>query len=97
MDGDSNYGHLSYNGQLNETIELKFSIFYGNFNKDNSGTRNTWGINNREFYGSTLGLDFILEKDIKVGFFLTHINEELTYRNRSLDRNIGGLSFDYNF
>ena len=97
MDGDSNYGHLTYNGQLNETMEFKFSIFYGNFNKDKSGSKNTWSVSNEEFYGSTISLDFTLENNIKIGLFLTHINEGLAYRNRNLDRNIGGFSLDYGF
>ncbi len=97
IDGDSNYIHLSYNGEVNDLTKVEFSLFYGDFNKDDSGDKNSWGVTNEDFYGIILNFDFNINSNIDVGLNLSNFSESLTYRGKVLDRNILGLDFKYRF
>ena len=97
IDGDSNYAHISFNGVINNFTNLEFSILYGNFNKDKNGDKNSWGINNEDFYGMVLNFDFKISPNIEAGLNFTSLSEKLTYRGKIIERNILGLDFKYRF
>lgn len=97
IDGDSNYVHLSFNGEVNNLTNIEFSMFYGNLNKDNSGVQNSWGTINDDFFGIILNFDFKVNTKIDVGLNLTSLSETLSYRGKILDKNIIGLDFKYRF
>ena len=97
IDGDSNYVHLSVNSEVNNFTKIEFSLFYGNLNKDNSGTNNSWGTTNEDFYGIILNFDFNINSKIEVGLNFTNLSETLSYRGKILDKNIIGLDFKYRF
>ena len=97
IDGDSNYVHLSVNSEVNNFTKIEFSLFYGNLNKDNSGSNNSWGTTNEDFYGIILNFDFNINSKIEVGLNFTNLSETLSYRGKILDKNIIGLDFKYRF
>ena len=97
IDGDSNYMHLSLNSEINNVTNIEFSMFYGNLNKDNSGTKNSWGTTNEDFYGIVLNFDFKVNSKIDIGLNLTSLSESLSYRGKTLDKNILGIDFKYRF
>ncbi len=97
IDGDSNYVHLSFNGEVNNLTNIEFSMFYGNLNKDNSGVQNSWGTTNDDFFGIILNFDFKVNEKIDMGLNLTSLSETLSYKGRILDKNIIGLDFKYRF
>ncbi len=97
IDGDSNYVHLSFNGEINSATNIEFSLLYGNLNKDKSGTTNSWGIKNEDFFGVVLNFDFKVNENMDVGLNLTSLSEALSYRGRELDKNILGLDLKYRF
>lgn len=97
IDGDSNYVHLSFNGEVNNLTNIEFSMFYGNLNKDNSGVQNSWGTINDDFFGIILNFDFKVNTKIDVGLNLMSLSETLSYRGKILDKNIIGLDFKYRF
>ena len=97
IDGDSNYFHLSYNGEINNKTNVEFSLIYGNFNKDDSGLRNSWGIKNEDFFGIVLNFDFKINKKVEAGLNITSLSEKLTYKGKVIDENILGLDFKYRF
>ena len=97
IDGDSNYMHLSLNSKINNVTNIEFSMFYGNLNKDNSGTKNSWGTANEDFYGIVLNFDFKVNSKTEIGLNLTSLSETLSYRGKTLDKNILGLDFKYRF
>ena len=97
IDGDSNYAHLSFNGEINDKTNIEFSILYGNLNKDNSGSKNSWGIINEDFLGIVLNFDFKVNSKIEAGMNLIFLSEELAYRGKILEKNILGLDFKYRF
>jgi len=97
IDGDSNYMHLSINSEINNVTNIEFSILYGNLNKDKSGTKNSWGTSNEDFYGIILNFDFKLNSKIDFGLNLTSLSESLSYRGKVLDKNILGIDFKYRF
>jgi len=97
IDGDSNYVHLSVNSEINNVTKIEFSLLYGNLNKDNSGARNSWGTTNEDFYGIVLNFDFRVNSNIDLGLNLTSLSESLSYRRKTLDRNILGIDFKYRF
>jgi hypothetical protein len=97
IDGDSNYAHLSYNGEINNFTNIEFSIFYGNFNKDKDGIRNSWGTQNDDFFGIALNFDFKINSKIDAGINITSLSEELLYREKFIDKTIIGLDFKYRF
>ena len=97
IDGDSNYVHLSFNGEVNNLTNIEFSMFYGNLNKDNSGVQNSWGTTNNDFFGIILNFDFKVNEKIDMGLNLTSLSETLSYKGRILDKNIIGLDFKYRF
>lgn len=97
IDGDSNYVHLSFNGEANNLTNIEFSMFYGNLNKDNSGVQNSWGTINDDFFGIILNFDFKVNTKIDVGLNLMSLSETLSYRGKILDKNIIGLDFKYRF
>jgi len=97
IDGDSNYMHLSVNSEINSLTKVEFSFLYGNFNKDNSGAMNSWGITNKDFYGIILNFDFNINSNIDVGLNITSLSESLSYRGKILDKNILGIDFKYRF
>ena len=59
--------HLSLNSEINNVTNIEFSLFYGNLNKDNSGTKNSWGTTNEDF-GIVLNFDFNINSKIDIGF-----------------------------
>ena len=97
IDGDSNYMHLSLNSEINNVTNIEYSMFYGNLNKDNSGTKNSWGTTNEDFYGIVLNFDFKVNSKIDIGLNLTSLSESLSYRGKTLDKNILGIDFKYRF
>ena len=97
IDGDSNYAHISFNGEINNFTNLEFSVLYGNLNKDKSGNKNSWGINNEDFFGIVLNFDFKISPKIEAGLNFISLSEELIYRGRILEKNIVGLDFKYRF
>tara|TARA_B100001121_G_C18498661_1_gene530903 strand:- start:117 stop:800 length:684 start_codon:yes stop_codon:yes gene_type:complete len=97
IDGDSNYMHFSVNAEVNNFTNIELSFLYGNLNKDNSGSKNSWGTTNEDFYGIVLNFDFDINSKIIVGLNLTSLSESLIYRGKTLDRNILGLDFNYRF
>ena len=97
IDGDSNYAHISFNGEINNFTNLEFSVLYGNLNKDKSGNKNSWGINNEDFFGIVLNFDFNISPKIEAGLNFVSLSEELIYRGRILEKNIVGLDFKYRF
>ena len=97
IDGDSNYVHLSVNSEINNVTNIEFSMFYGNLNKDNSGTKNSWGTANEDFYGIVLNFDFKINSKTEIGLNLTSLSEALSYKGKTLDKNILGLDFKYRF
>ena len=97
IDGDSNYAHISFNGEINNFTNLEFSVLYGNLNKDKSGNKNSWGINNEDFFGIVFIFDFKISPKIEAGLNFISLSEELTYRGRILEKNIVGLDFKYRF
>ena len=97
IDGDSNYIHLSVNSEINNLTKIEFSLFYGNLNKDKSGAENSWGTTNEDFYGIILNFDFSINSKIEVGLNLTGLSESLSYRGKTLDKNILGIDFNYRF
>jgi len=97
IDGDSNYAHLSYNGEINDFTKIEFSIFYGNFNKDKDGIRNSWGTQNDDFFGIALNFDFKINSKIDAGINITSLSEELLYREKFIDKSIIGIDFKYRF
>tara|TARA_B100001113_G_C21119860_1_gene626906 strand:- start:1884 stop:3338 length:1455 start_codon:yes stop_codon:yes gene_type:complete len=97
IDGDSNYVHLSFNGEVNNLTNIEFSMFYGNLNKDNSGVQNSWGTTNDDFFGIVLNFDFKVNAKIDVGLNLTSLSEKLSYRGKMIEKNIIGLDFKYRF
>ena len=97
IDGDSNYVHLSFNGEVNNYTNIEFSLLYGNFNKDNSGTKNSWGTSNDVFYGIVLNFDFNISSKIDIGFNMINLSETLSYKGKNLDKNILGIDFKYRF
>ncbi len=97
IDGDSNYAHISFNGEVNNFTNLEFSVLYGNLNKDKSGNKNSWGVNNEDFFGIVLNFDFKIRPKIEAGLNFISLSEELTYRGRILEKNILGLDFKYRF
>ena len=70
---------------------------YGNLNKDDSGTKNSWGTTNEDFYGIVLNFDFKVNSKIDIGLNLTSLSESLSYRGKTLDKNILGIDFKYRF
>ena len=70
---------------------------YGNLNKDKSGAENSWGTTNEDFYGIILNFDFSINSKIEVGLNLTGLSESLSYRGKTLDKNIIGMDFKYRF
>ena len=68
IDGDSNYYNFSINSQINDLTTIEFSLLYGNFNKDKSGTMNSWGVLNEDFFGIILNFDFKISEKIEAGF-----------------------------
>jgi len=97
IDGDSNYAHISFNGEINNFTNLEFSVLYGNLNKDKSGNKNSWGINNEDFFGIVFNFDFKISPKIEAGLNFISLSEELIYRGRILEKNIVGLDFKYRF
>ena len=97
IDGDSNYMHLSLYSEIDSVTNIEFSIIYGNLNKDSSGTKNSWGITNKDFYGIVLNFDFKFNSKIDFGLNLMSISESLSYRGKALDKNILGIDFKYRF
>ena len=97
IDGDSNYVHLSFNGEVNNYTNIEFSLLYGNFNKDLSGTKNSWGTTNDVFYGIVLNFDFNISSKIDIGFNMINLSETLSYKRKNLDKNILGIDFKYRF
>ena len=97
IDGDSNYAHISFNGEINNFTNLEFSILYGNLNKDKSGNKNSWGTNNEDFFGIVLNFEFKIDPKIEAGLNFISLSEELTYRGKILEKNIVGLDFKYRF
>ena len=97
IDGDSNYAHISFNGEINNFTNLEFSVLYGNLNKDKSGNNNSWGINNEDFFGIVFNFDFKISPKIEAGLNFISLSEELIYRGRILEKNIVGLDFKYRF
>ena len=89
--------HLSLNSEINTITNIEFSMFYGNLNKDNSGTKNSWGTANEDFYGIVLNFDFKVNSKIEIGMNLTSLSESLAYRGKTLDKNILGIDFKYRF
>ena len=97
IDGDSNYAHISFNGEINNFTNLEFSVLYVNLNKDKSGNKNSWGINNEDFFGIVFNFDFKISPKIEAGLNFISLSEELIYRGRILEKNIIGLDFKYRF
>ncbi len=97
IDGDSNYYNFSINSQINDLTTIEFSLLYGNFNKDKSGTMNSWGVLNEDFFGIILNFDFKISEKIEAGLNLMALSERVAYRGRILDENILGLDFKYRF
>ena len=97
IDGDSNYFQFSVSSELNGNTKVEFSLIYGNFNKDGTGVRNSWGVTNEDFYGIVLNFDFNINSKIDVGLNLTNLSETLSYRGKTLDKNILGMDFKYRF
>ena len=97
IDGDSNYINFSYLGELNDSTNIEFSLIYGNLNKDNSGEKNTWGVENEDFFGIILNFDFKVDSKTEVGFNIMSLSEILLYRGKTLDKNILGIDFKYRF
>jgi len=97
IDGDSNYMQFSFNSEINNVTKIEFSLLYGNFNKDNSGAKNSWGITNEDFYGIVLNFDFSINSKIEVGLNMTSLSESLSYKGKTLDKNILGMDFKFRF
>ena len=85
------------NQSLHNIVNIKFSLFYGNLNKDNSGNKNSWGTTNEDFYGIVLNFDFNINSKMDIGFNMTSLSESLSYRGKVLDKNILGIDFKYRF
>ena len=97
IDGDSNYFQFSVTSEINEIARVELSLIYGNFNKDKSGLRNSWGITNEDFFGMILNFDLLVNSQIEAGINITSLSEDLNYKGEDLDKNIIGIDFKYRF
>ena len=97
IDGDSNYYNFSLHSQIDEITKVEFSLIYGNFNKDDSGDNNSWGMSNEDFFGMVLNFDFKVSEKLKIELNLISLDNSLKYKGKTLDKNILGLNLNYRF
>ena len=103
IDGDSEYINLSIQTEITEKNLIKLDFIYGEFSKDQgpktyaSGTNNTWSKNEDEIFGILLKFEFKLDQKILLSLNLNALNEDFTYRNKIIEKEMLGMDFKYRF
>lgn len=96
IDTDSKYSQISYIQELNKYNNFEVSLFYAEPNLDADG-RNIWGDSGDPFYGIKSKYGFKISNNLSAKIVLTISDKDLTFLNKSLEKNILGLNLKYSF
>ena len=97
IDGDSIFLKLTTNIELSENFFINFSLFKGEFNKDNSGLTNVWGISNEEYAGSKIKIGYSFNKNFNFDLGILAVNKNLYFNSKEMDKITFNLGLNYNF
>ena len=97
IDGDSIFLKLTTNVEVNEKFFINFSLFRGEFNKDNVGVTNVWGITNEDYEGTKLKIGYSLDKNFNFELGVLAINENLYFNSKEMDKITFNIGLNYNF
>ena len=83
--------------EVNEKFFINFSLFRGEFNKDNVGVTNVWGITNEDYEGTKIKIGYSLDKNFNFGLGVLAINENLYFNSKEMDKITFNIGLNYNF
>ena len=97
IDGDSIFLKLTTNVEVNENLFLNFSLFEGEFNKDNLGETNVWGVTNEEYKGAKIKVGYSLTKNFNFELGILAVNKNLYFNSKEMDKITFNVGLNYNF